>query len=410
MVRKTKAGAERAADPPRAPRLADSVLRTIWEERRISRAEIARRAGLSRSTVSEIVDELLATGLVAEAGVGVSRGGRRPIVLEFQDDAGVILGVDMGGTHVSVVRTNLRNAVEAWHHRNHPVHADPKGTRALIKELCDAALAGVPRERLIGIGVALPSPFDPQHPERVSDLGMPSWKGRHGLDALLAPYGVPVRFDNDANLGALAEYWWGAARGVDDFTYIKVATGIGAGHFMGGEIRRGSIGVAGEIGHVSIDQHGPPCVCGNRGCLVTYVGTHALVARAKELRAEFPGSVLATGEPTIARIEQAALADDPLATQLVREAAEYLGVAVASLLNLNNPAVVILGAGLAILGERLLVPLRASALRRTFVSAVASTEIRASKLGEHTIAVGAATLLLDAALEDPSLFPTVVAP
>lgn len=394
---------------PRSP-LSDAVLRLIWAERRISRAEIAQRLDLSRSTVSEIVEPLLETGLVAEAGVGESRGGRRPIVLEFQDDAGCILGVDMGASHVSVARTDLRGAVQAWHHQDHPVQKDPDGARALIKALCDRAMAGADRARLVGIGVAVPSPVDPRHPERLSELAMPAWHGKHGLKALLAKYKVPVQVDNDANCGALAEHWWGGARGLQDFTYIKFATGIGAGHFIGGEIRRGAAGVAGEIGHVSIDAHGAPCVCGNRGCLTTVAGGHALEARALALRPAFPASELADGDITLTRIEQAALRDDPLALQVVQEAAEHLGIAVASLLNLLNPAAVILGGGLAVLGERLLVPLRASALKRTFVTAVANTAIRSSTLGPQVVAIGAATLVLDAALQDPSRFPTVGAP
>lgn len=394
---------------PRSP-LADAVLRLIWAERRISRAEIAQRMTLSRSTVSELVEPLLASGLVAEAGVGESRGGRRPIVLEFQDDACDILGVDMGASHVSVARTDLRGRVLAWHSRDHAVRSDPDGTRALIRELGDAAMSGVRRDRLVGIGIAVPSPVDPNNPERLSDSALPAWKGRHGFERLLAKYRVPIRVDNDANCGALAEHWWGSAQGLQDFTYIKVATGIGAGHFIGGDIRRGASGVAGEIGHVAIDPRGEQCVCGNRGCLTTLVGGQALERRAESLRAAFPQSEMRSGEITLGRIEQAALRDDPLALQVVHEAADHLGVAIASLLNLLNPAAVILGGGLAVLGDRLLLPLRASALRRTFVPAVASTEIRCSALGMQVVALGASTVILDAALRDPTLFPALREP
>lgn len=391
---------------PRSP-LADSVLRLIWSEHRISRAEIAQRLSLSRSTVSEIVEPLLASGLVAEAGAGASRGGRRPIVLEFQDEAFDILGVDMGASHVSVARVDLRGRVQAWFGKEHAVQADPDGTREAIRTLCDAAMSGIPRRRLVGIGIAVPSPVDPNHPERLSTVALPEWQGLHGFKSLLAKYRVPIQVDNDANCGALAEHWWGGAQGLQDFTFIKVATGIGAGHFLGGAIRRGASGVAGEIGHVAIDSRGELCVCGNRGCLTTLVGGYALVARAEALRASVPQSELNTGKVTLSRIEQAALRDDPLALQVVHEAAEHLGVAIASLLNLLNPAAVILGGSLAVLGDRLLVPLRASALRRTFVPAVASTEIGVSTLGPQSIAIGAATLVLDAALQDPTLFPSL---
>lgn len=397
------------ADVTRPPSLAHSVLRLIWDERAISRADIARRTGLSRSTVSEVVSELLATRLVDEAGEGASSGGRRPIVLEFQDDACVILGVDMGATHVSVALTDLRGRVLAWENRPFPVRSDPEGTRALIAEFCAECLRswGGDPARLVGIGIAVPCPVDPRHQDRFSTHVLPAWKGRAGFEALGARFGAPIFIDNDANLGAVAERWWGAGRGFDDFTYIKVATGVGAGHMVGGRIARGASGVAGEIGHMAIDLSGDPCDCGNRGCLQTFVGASSLVKRARQLLPEYPTSVLHQGALTIDAIENAALADDPLAIQVISTAAEYLGIAVAGVLNLMNPGAVIIGGGIARLGERLLVPLRETVLRRTFVSSVAASEIISSALGPRSIAIGAATIVLEAALGDPRLFPTI---
>ena len=397
------------ADVTRPPSLADSVLRLIWDERAISRADIARRTGLSRSTVSEVVTELLATRLVDEAGEGASSGGRRPIVLEFQDDACVILGVDMGATHVSVALTDLRGRVLAWENRPFPVRSDPEGTRALIAEFCAECLRswGGDPTRLVGIGIAVPCPVDPRHQDRFSTHVLPAWKGRAGFEALGARFGAPIFIDNDANLGAVAERWWGAGRGFDDFTYIKVATGVGAGHMVGGRIARGASGVAGEIGHMAIDLSGDPCDCGNRGCLQTFVGASSLVKRARQLLPEYPTSVLHQGALTIDAIENAALADDPLAIHVISTAADYLGIAVAGVLNLMNPGAVIIGGGIARLGERLLVPLRETVLRRTFVSSVAASEIMTSALGPRSIAIGAATIVLEAALGDPRLFPTI---
>jgi predicted NBD/HSP70 family sugar kinase len=210
--------------------------------------------------------------------------------------------------------------------------------------------------------------------------------------------------DNDANLGALAERWWGAGRDVRDFAYIKLATGIGSGFFIGGQLYRGANGLAGEIGHLSIDSHGLPCVCGLRGCLATLVGSQALVRRARALLAEHPRSALANREFGVTILEDAALAGDPLALQVVREAAEHLGIAVADLINLLNPSVVILGGGLARLGDLLLEPLRATVRSRTLVSSVDASRIVTSALGARAVAVGAATLLLDRALSDPRHF------
>jgi len=395
---------------PRPRPLADEVLRMIWREQRISRAEIARRAELSRSTVSEIVTDLLETGLVDEVGTGPSIGGRRPIVLEFQDGAGTILGVEIGATHVAVALTDLRGRVIAWEYADHPVRSDPDGTRALAARLCEACLVSVrgSKRRLVGVGVAVPSPVDPRNPDHFSEIVLPDWGGRGGLGALRSRFGVPLFVDNDANMGALAEGWWGAGRGVDDFAYIKLATGVGSGHVIHGEIYRGATGVAGEIGHVAIDPHGEECVCGLRGCLATLVGAPALVARARALLADYPGSSLAAVPITIASIEDAALAGDGLALHLAHEAAGHLGIAIAGLLNLMNPALVILGGGLSRLGGLLLEPLRETVHRRTLVSSVAASEIRMSALGPKSVAIGAATMVLKEALADSRLFPAAI--
>jgi predicted NBD/HSP70 family sugar kinase len=209
-----------------------------------------------------------------------------------------------------------------------------------------------------------------------------------------------VLVDNDANLGALAERWWGAGRDIDDFAYIKVATGVGSGHIIRGEIYRGGSGVAGELGHLGIDAEGPRCVCGLRGCLAAFVGASALVARATAGLGQRRDSELAGKEITTAAIADAALAGDPLALEVVREAADHLGVAVAGMLNLMNPRMVIIGGGLERLGELLLEPLRAAMRTRTFASSIAAAEIRTSTLGARGVAIGAATLVLDAALAD----------
>lgn len=213
-----------------------------------------------------------------------------------------------------------------------------------------------------------------------------------------------MELENDANLGALAELWWGNPDAVTDFTFVKVATGVGAGLIVRDEILRGAAGVAGEIGHVTIDPAGEPCVCGNRGCLTTFVGTQALLRRVRELRPEYPGSALVEGEMTLERLVTATLADDPLALAVVREAGHHLGDAIAGLVNLMNPEEVVLGGGLTRVGDRLLDPIRQEIARRTLVHSARTTRIRASTLGERDVALGAATLVIASALQRPDRY------
>lgn len=388
------------------------VLNLLWRERQLSRAEIARRNDLSRSTVSEVVDALLAQKLVREVGAGESRGGRRPIVLEFRDDAFFIIGVDMGAAHVSVCLTDLRNNVLAFETQAHPVRTDPDGTRTVVSTLIDRVLSQVKdaARRLVGAGLAVPSPVDQRRPDHLSEIVLPDWHGRGLVTWLQERLSVPVFVDNDANVGALAEHWWGAGRGVDDSAYIKVATGVGSGHIIRGEIYRGASGVAGEIGHVAIDPQGALCVCGLRGCLATFIGTGPLSSRARALLTEYPASPLAKLKTIdILAVEDAAIEGDPLAVRVIEEAADRLGTALASLINLMNPAVVTIGGSLARVGTRLFVPLRAAVASRTLVTSAATAAIVPSKLGERAIAIGAATLVLQEALDHPQTFATAAA-
>jgi glucokinase-like ROK family protein len=383
------------------------VLQLLWRERRISRAEIARRNDLSRSTVSEVAQALLDQRLVREVGTGASNGGRRPIVLEFRDDACFILGIDLGATHVSVALTDLRCRVLAWASESHPVRTDPHGTRALLVTLIDRVFANVKEaeRRLIGIGVAVPSPVDPRRPDHFSEIVLPAWHGRGVVGVLEARLAAPVLVDNDANVGALAESWWGAAQGVADSVWVKLGTGVGSGHIIRGDIYRGATGVAGEIGHVAIDPQGPPCVCGLRGCLATFVGSDALVQRVHTLRAAFPDSIFADRRPvSLQALEDAALVGDPLALQILLEVAEHLGTALASAINLLNPAVVSVGGSLARVGAPLFVPLREKIRARTLVTSAFAAEVGPSALGERAIAIGSATLVLQQALQRPQAF------
>jgi len=390
------------------PPHAGSLVSLIWSSGGISRAELSRRTALARSTISITVSSLLAKGLVSEVGVGPSKGGRRPILLRFEDDAFGVVGVDVGRTHVAVALTNLRGRVVAWDRRPHAVHADPAGTRALVAELIDGCLAHwkLPRERLVAIGVGMPSPVSRDAYESLSRLVLPAWKGRGGFEELEERFGVPVLIDNDANLGALAEHWWGAGRGVDDLVYIEVSAGVGAGHIIGGKAYRGANGVAGELGHLPVDANGAPCECGLRGCLTHLVSEKDVVDRGMALRAEFPASALAREEITIAALEEAASAGDPLALRLIEDTVGWLATGIAGMLNLFDPSMVIVGGHLARLGDLMIVPLRRAVRDRTRVSSAAPAQIVASALGERAVALGAATFALETALADVGLFPT----
>jgi glucokinase-like ROK family protein len=392
--------------------LKDSVLRLIWREHQISRAEISRQLDLSRSTVTEIVKELLATDLIAEVGIGKSSGGRKPIVLEFQDDAKVILGIDIGATHVSVALTNLRGKLLFWKEKEYTVREDPDGTHKIIDELCNECFSSMKynSKMLLSIGVSVPSPVDPIRPEYLSETIIPSWHGKSGLERFRKKFGVPVYMDNDANLGALAEHWWGAGKNVNDLIYIKISSGIGAGYIFGGKLYRGSRGIAGELSHMSIDPNGRVCGCGLRGCLSTVVSVWALQERVNTLATLFPNSSLLNGNLSLIDIEDAALAGDQLALQVVMEAANYLTMAFTSLVNLMNPDMIVIGGSLSRLGDLVLNSIQEKMDETALVNTLSRTQLRNSMLGSKGIAIGAATLAIEQAFIDPRILRKNIVP
>jgi predicted NBD/HSP70 family sugar kinase len=381
------------------------VVRLLWSDGRISRADLARRTGLSRSTISGITSELLRTDLVRELGVGSSRGGRRPIVLGFNADARLAIGVDMGASHVAVALANLHGGVRVWRHRQHPVRRDPTGTIALVHRLIGDALAEEPESarRVIGIGLAVPSPVVPGEPNRLPSLILPDWVGHDIIAALEKGHGLPVFADNDANLGALAELRWGAGRGRENLAFVKLATGIGAGLIINGAVYHGSNGIAGELAHTSVDANGPECACGQRGCLVLLVGSEALIERARaEARTE-PRSRLDDKTLSTDTLVDAALAGDLIAVETIAQAGERIGIGVANLINVVDPGLVVLGGELTRAGPILLDPIIETVRGRALSMFAARPEIVTTRLGDRDIALGAATQVIDAALKDDAL-------
>jgi predicted NBD/HSP70 family sugar kinase len=379
------------------------LLHLAWSEGEISRIDLARQSG---STVSKIVGELLEMGLVRESHSARTAGGRPPIVLRFDDDRYQLIGVDLGATHVSVALTNLRGVVLAWRSVPHPVQADPHGTLRRVLELVHETLAevGVGLEGVMGLGLGVPSPVDPEDPDRLSERILPAWDGVRPATFLEEELGIPVFMENDANVSALAEAWLGAGREVGTLAFIKLGTGVGAGLFVDGEVIRGANGFAGEIGHTAIDSSGPRCTCGLRGCLQAMVGSAAILDRVRVLLGEMPGSTLEPSQLSLVEVGRAARRGDPAASEAVRETARSLGIAIANLFNLVNPSLVVLGGGLTVAGETLLDPLRHAIRERALWAAIARAEVVIGELGERTAALGATILVLRAALADPSMF------
>ena len=383
------------------------VLKLIWSELAMSRAEVARRLGMSRSTVSNIVSSLQAMGIVHEVGEGLSKGGRRPILVGIAQESHFLLGVELGARHLSVVACSLRGKIVSSAVEEYSVQTDPQGTLARVEALLEEMAQSLPGawSGVLGIGLGVPSPVHDENPGRLSPQILPAWAGIDLIGYFENCFQLPVFMENDANLGALAEQWWGHGEDGQDLTYIKVATGVGSGHIIHGEIYRGSRGYAGEVGHTAIEPSDPRLNYGMRSSLTSLVGTEAILGRSKALRSRFPESDLQE-EPTLADFIAACAEGDPLCVAVMEEVGVYLGVAIANLLHILNPPIVVLGGAVTAVGECLFHPLRQTVRDRTLWGAIKECEIVRTKLSENAIAVGASTLVLRAVLGDPAQFLT----
>jgi predicted NBD/HSP70 family sugar kinase len=383
------------------------LLNSIWNASGgTSRADLSRQTGLSRSTVSAIVSDLINAELIAETHTAKARSGRPPIVLAFRDEAFGLIGVEMGASHITVVLCNARGTVLFHKQQDWDIQGDPAGTIKLMNLFISEARQAEPLRRIIGIGLAAPCPLDSTDPKGLSRHILPAWTGIDVQKVLADEHQVQVFVDNDANLGALAEAWWGAARDTTCATYIKVATGVGAGHVINGRLFRGSTGIAGEIGHTTVAfEGGNKCRCSLYGCLEAEIGSGAIIQRANQGILDGKSTVLQRGPGlTLTALVDAAISGDHFAENIIAQAGQYLGVAIANLLNLMNPSRVIIGGSLAEAGDLLLDPLKRAIKGRALWSSIERADVVLSELGDKQVAVGAATLVLENALALPSHF------
>jgi predicted NBD/HSP70 family sugar kinase len=369
------------------------VLEALHASPRSSRPELVRVTGLSRATVSTLVADLIAIGLVTEEpgdDTEPRRTGRPAQTLSLVPTAGYAIGADIGHQHVRVILCDLFGAVLWEHWVAKDVDRAPEETLDLVAVLVGRAFqeAGVDRERVLGIGAGIASPVEKDSGELGAEGIMPGWVGLHLTDELRRRTGLPVRVTNDANAGALAELMYGAARQVDDMVYVRLSAGIGAGIVSNGQLLLGARGLAGEIGHLPLIADGLICRCGNRGCLETVASP---VAIARLLSQSWGRQIAARDLPALIKQRNTG------ALRAVRDAGDAVGRALATLVTLLNPRLIVVGGDLASAGEDLLEPLRAGVGRHTLPSAARGVEIVTGGLGDGAEVRGAAGLVLTAA-------------
>ncbi|HEV7897437.1 MAG TPA: ROK family transcriptional regulator [Planosporangium sp.] len=355
-----------------------------------TRSELVALTGLSRPTVTAGLADLTGAGLVTGQLATAARpaGGRPASVVRLTRAAGLALGVDVGRRHIRVAVADLGHAILTERATRLDRDADdhPTEVLGLATDLVDQALdaTAAARRDVVGVGFGIPAPIT-RHGRIGSAALLPAWADLAPGEELAARLDLPVRVDNDANLGALAEYVWGAGRGCVDLVYIKLATGIGAGIVLDGRLYRGVAGTAGELGHVTLDARGPVCRCGNRGCLELTAGGRALLENARLTRPDL------TDLDELVRL---ATDGDPGCRRLLIDAGTQLGYALGGLVNLLNPARIVLGGELRGGAPLMRDPLRRGLADTAMAAPVKAVQVVPAQLDLRAAALGGVALAL----------------
>jgi glucokinase-like ROK family protein len=354
----------------------------------LSRADMSKITGLTKATVSALVQRLIEEHLVVETGFGESRPGRPALLLDLNASGGFAIGADLGVDYLLVVALDLKGR-SIWQRRAiKSERSDPREDVAALAQMIEEAIAAVQPTPLgpLGIGVGVHGLVERSrgHLMFAPNLG---WRDVPVADLLATRLSVPILVDNEANAGALAETWVGVAREARGVVYLSIGIGLGAGIVIDGELYRGALGTAGEVGHTTVDPAGPLCNCGNRGCLEVFVSERALVSDLQPLRTS-PATVAAD------EVFSAAAEGDPAAIAALRRVGEYLGIGVANVVNTLNPEVVVIGGPMARGGDYVLEPVRRIAEERALSHPHRAARIVLSHLGESACAVGCGVMVL----------------
>ena len=365
-----------------------ALLRLIRDGEAMTRAELARRTGLARSTLAQRVDALLAHRLLQETNGSASTGGRPPGMLTFNRDAGIVLVADLGATHSRLAACDLSGSALAEVALDQDIAAGPEAVLSWVDDRFGELLAEAGRSRghVWGIGLGVPGPVAFSTGQPVNPPIMPGWGGFSIPSWFAGRYEAPVLVDNDVNIMALGErftHW----REAEHLLCVKVGTGIGCGIVAGRQIHRGAQGAAGDIGHVRIGGHDDlHCRCGNTGCLEAVAGGRALAQRLARAGLD------ASHSRDVVRLVRAG---EPEAIRIVREAGRSLGEVLAAAVNFFNPAAIVIGGDIAETDEQLLAGVREAIFQRSLPLATRDLRIVRSRLGDRAGITGAALLAIE---------------
>ncbi len=377
-----------------------SLLELIRTNRQVSKADLAQLTGLSPTACGIIVSNLLEKGYIREAGIGISKGGRRPNLYELNPKSYYSIGVDIDVDYIRFILMDITGNVEYRDMISSRFDQSVSESIAVIEKKVYQIIKqnAIREDRLLGVGVSVPGMVDNITHEIIfaPNLG---WE-RVDLESMMSGMGnFPIYVDNEAMCSAISENWIGCCTEQRDFVCINMKSGIGSSIFADGNLYRGCSGSAGEIGHIMVDHNGPKCACGNYGCLETLVSSKSMVEKAQRLVrqgliADFSEELDINSINSIDFIIDAVKAGNESARVILVEAAGYLGLAIANLINTINPSRIVLGKELVKFSEDILEHMRSIALAKALKYPASRVEMLISELGGDSSALGAAIIPL----------------
>jgi predicted NBD/HSP70 family sugar kinase len=379
------------------------VIRLIREKNICSRADLTRATGLKQSTITNIANDLIEGGLIRETGLIEGVRGRRSIALEFYGHHYKAVGVKLSRRLISVGLFDIAGNEYVMKEQPIPALQSPAEAIRDIVAVIKSVIQTVKEDDiLIGIGLALPGPFMSKEGRIILMTEFPGWEQISIRNELVKEFDLPIFTEHDANVGALAEWMYGHrkhSRGT--MIYVAGGQGIGAGIIVNGEIFSGSLGTAGEIGHMSINFEGNRCECGNYGCLELYCSTTAMLKQAGQMLKQYSDSLL-KADASIDDLVECYLKKDELARFVVLSAASKLGVGLVNIIHAFNPDCIIIGDEVARFGNEFLDTVCYTVKDRILPSIYNQLNIELTSFTRDSALIGAATLATNQLLNRPS--------
>lgn len=375
------------------------ILDLVRVNKSISRAELSQITGLSQTATGGITSSLVESGYIHETGMGESKGGRKPVMLELKPRSFFSAGFDIDVEHINAVLIDITGAIicEKSFRTDHAIMPDYVAKKIEVELTRMMQENGIESSRLIGIGISVPGMVD-IHSQRIVIAPNLGWSDVDIANCLGMFSNQPVYIENEAMASAVCENWIGSCQQTGDFVCINIKSGIGAGIFVGGKLYRGAGGSAGEVGHIVVDENGPRCGCGNYGCLEAMASPLHVVERAVRLARQGLSPALKQLENiddmTMDDVVHAARTGDEAALGVLMDSARYIGIAVAYLVNTLNPSKIVMGKEFVKYSDLVMDTVRSVVNSKALHAPARQVELLASSIGERSSTLGAAIIPL----------------